>query len=395
MAPAHFIPVYKPKKFLGLMSLRTGTQLITLAFLINKLTGLYGLLAIATGYEISGVQLSMYIYSLIALGIGAHLAPHIRKGPHSPFQNLALAWLYLIDSAVNLLYTFTFGLTWFLVLAQNASDASSSSSGPNRKASAGAGGKMMDDTAGWTNPSYTVSAVDVVATSTATGAKPSNALIGKQGPSHASDSMPAPGAALTSAVLSRESMSSLGTITALWLLRVYTILVVLAYARAVLRQHIVIQSQTVGGFNEYAAAKDDNTAHAYVSDNPFAKGTPAGAGWRGALGRMMLGCGKNYWLGMEDASDAMSVDEEWARSLGERFSGRSRRRASTRTSVGTSIGSFQEAQTGAGERERRRRAGTGPPPPPQGTLGLNTNVGDGRSGSVPRKGNIELGDIRK
>ena len=383
------------------MSLRTGTQLITLAFLINKLTGLYGLLAIATGYEISPVQLSMYMYSLIALALGAHLAPHIRKGPQSPLQNLALAWLYLIDSAINSLYTLIFGLSWFMVLAQRSPDASSSTESSGGKGSLGAAQGMMDDTAGFTNPSFTVSSVDVVVTSAAAGKSAEAALVGHAGNTPnkratvASTVIPASGA-LTSAVLSRESMSSLGTIIALWLLRIYTILVVLAYARSVLRTHIVLQSQTVAGMNEFTPVdKDNSSGHAYVSDSPFAKGTPAGEGWRGALGRVMLGCGKNYWLGIEDAPDAMSSDEEWARSLGERFSSRSRRRASTRTSGGSSIGSFQEAQAGPGERERRRRAGTGPPPPQPSGLGLNTNIpAEGRSGSVPRRP-IELGDMRK
>ena len=154
----------------------------------------------------------------------------------------------------------------------------------------------------------------------------------------------------------------------------------------------------MGGLTESTPIdKDSSSAQAFLTDNPFAKGTPAGEGWRGAVGRIMLGCGKNYWLGMEDASDSISQDEEWARSLGERFQGgRSRhRRGGTRSSVGTSIGSFQEAQAGPGERERRRRAGTGPPPAPS-NLGVNTNVGpESRSGSVPRVRSIELGDIRK
>ena len=385
------------------MSLRTGTQLITLAFLINKLTGLYGLLAIATGYSISPVQLSMYIYSLVALALGANLAPHIRRGAHSPLQNLALAWLYLLDSAVNLFYTIAFGLTWFLVLAKNTQNPPSSGDASNGKASPGAGGNMMDDTAGFTNPSYTVSAVHVVVTSTAASGTQKAALVGKEGSaSQTSDKARSGvtmtgGGALTSAILSRESMSSLATITALWLLRVYAILVVLAYARSVLRQHVVIQSQTVGGLGEFTPIdKDNSSAHAFIADNPFARGTPEGTGWRGALGRAMLGCGKNYWLGMEDASDTHSTDEEWARSLGERFQGRTRhRRGGTRSSAGTSIGSYQEAQAGPGERERRRRAGTGPPPPqPPSGLGLNTNIPvEGRSGSVPRVRPIELGKM--
>ena len=386
------------------MSLRTGTQLVTLAFLINKLTGVYGVLSTLTGYHVSNLQLSMYIYSLIALALGAHLAPHIRKGPHSPLQNLALAWLYLIDSAINACYTAAFGLSWFLVLAQNTQPTSSSSDGPEgSKASVPVGQKMMDDVAGFTNPSFTVSAVDVVVTSTAAGTKAEAALIGKEGSNRAGASKEANsagamtgGGALTTVVLGRESLSSLVTICGLWLLRLYSILVVLAYARSVLRQHIVIQSQTSASYVESTPIDKDNSSGLHA-DSPFARGSQAGAGWRGALGRLMVGTGKSYWLGVDGESERPGTDEEWARILGDRFNERSghRRNYLSRSSIGTSIGSYSEAQAGPGERERRRRTGTGPPPP-QG-LGLNTGVppADGRSGSVPNLRSIELDEIAR
>lgn len=102
----------KPKTFLGLMSLQTGTEMISLALLINKVTGFYGLLAIITGYSLSAVQLSMYLYSVVVLGTIAFLIPHIRR--QSPFQNLSLAWLYIVDTAVNTAYTATFAVQWYL-----------------------------------------------------------------------------------------------------------------------------------------------------------------------------------------------------------------------------------------------------------------------------------------
>lgn len=94
------------------MSLQTGTEMISIALLINKVTGLYGLLAILTGFSLDAVQLSMYIYSVAVLATLAMLIPHIRK--QSPFQNLALAWLYIIDTAANAAYTATFAAQWYL-----------------------------------------------------------------------------------------------------------------------------------------------------------------------------------------------------------------------------------------------------------------------------------------
>ncbi|KAK8105145.1 inositol phoshorylceramide synthase regulatory subunit kei1 [Apiospora kogelbergensis] len=110
----------RPKTFLGLMSLESGTELIALLFLFNKATGLYGLLAILTGFHLSALQLSMYLYSVVALGILAYCLPHIRK--QTPFQNLAFAWLYVIDTVVNTGYTTVFAVSWYL--------ASSKTGGP-------------------------------------------------------------------------------------------------------------------------------------------------------------------------------------------------------------------------------------------------------------------------
>ncbi|KAK7715081.1 hypothetical protein SLS64_003778 [Diaporthe eres] len=102
----------KPKTFLGLMSLQTGTEMISIALLINKVTGLYGLLAILTGFSLDAVQLSMYLYSVAVLVALAFLIPHIRR--QSPLQNLSLAWLYIVDTAAKAAYTVTFAVQWYL-----------------------------------------------------------------------------------------------------------------------------------------------------------------------------------------------------------------------------------------------------------------------------------------
>lgn len=103
---------HRAQTFIGLMSLQTGTEMISIALLINKVTGLYGLLAILTGFSLDAVQLTMYLYSVAVLGTLAFLIPHIRR--QSPFQNLALAWLYIVDTAANAAYTATFAVRWYL-----------------------------------------------------------------------------------------------------------------------------------------------------------------------------------------------------------------------------------------------------------------------------------------
>jgi len=146
------------------MSLRTGVQLILLAHLINKVTGLYGILALLTGYPISSFQLSMYIYSLAVLGVSVYLAPHLKVG--SAWHCLAFAQLYALDSLINVAYTIFFAAAWFMVVASHDNTTSIP------------GGKTVSDTSGFTSPQHNVSHVDVVA-APASGATPAqNAVAG-------------------------------------------------------------------------------------------------------------------------------------------------------------------------------------------------------------------------
>lgn len=328
-----------PQTFFHFMSLRTGTSLITLTMLINKTSGLYGLLALLTGFSLSPLQLSMYIYSLLALAATALLAPHIKRG--SPMQCLALAWLYALDSIVNAAYTAAFSLAWFaLVAKKTAPNADNNGSSEGAKLP---GEKTMNDTAGFTSPKHdNVSAVDVVDGSllvahTATAADAATT----QGALHA-------------ALFQSGSIASVIVIAGLWALRIYFILVVTAYARGVLRQHIVATSQTPGAaFTFQTGNSGDKDA-----EDPFAEGKEAGQGWRGKLGRVMVKFGRGYWLGADE-------EGEWARSLDGRL-----RRGKKLPQQGVA-----PPPPGVFERERRRRAGTGPPK-------LDTTPGHVELGSV-------------
>ena len=302
------------------MSLSTGASLITLSLLLNKVSGLYGLLALLTGYRLNALQLSMYIYSLFALALTAFLAPHIRT--QSPLHCLALAWFYVIDSAINAIYTAAFGVTWFLVLAQH--NASKKPSGP------GAG--TIDDTAGFTSPIYNVSNVEVIATPFATGqhavavGTPAFAPAGANG-------------SLGNAVLEREGMNSIGIIIALWTIRLYFCVIMLAFARMVLRQHM-----TVSGMKNisYTTASTDSR----IAENPFGVSKPEGQGWKGRLGRLFVSFGRTYWLGSDE-------EDGWMTGVGGK----------SRQSIEAGNFALPKEESGPLERERRRRSGTGPPLP--------------------------------
>lgn len=313
------------------MSLRTGTELITLSLLLNKVSGLYGLLALLTGLHLSSLQLSMYIYSLLALILTATLAPHIRT--QSPFHCLALAVFYILDSMVNAAYTTAFAITWFLVISHHHSDASGSKA-------PGAGGKTIDDTAGFTSPTFNVTHVDV-AVAPDQGIAPGAEAVAVGSPGLTST---ATSPSLGHGVLQPESINSIIVIGALWAVRLYFIFVVMSYARFVLRQHVSASSHSP------ATGLHDVGGKSYA-DNPFAAHLPDGKGWQGRAGRAMVSLGRSYWLGGDDG------DEAWVSGAEGRF----RKRADP--------SSQQLDPPGVVERERRRRSGTGPPPPMPQLLG--------------------------
>ena len=95
----------------GFISLQTGTELISLALVFNKVTGFYGLLAILTGFELSLLQLTTYIYSIAVLAAIIYLFPHIRK--QNAFECIALGWLYVIDVFLHSACTLLFALEWY------------------------------------------------------------------------------------------------------------------------------------------------------------------------------------------------------------------------------------------------------------------------------------------
>jgi len=309
-----WLRVPRPKAFLVFMSLRTGVEMISLSMIFNKITGFFGLLATLAGLQLSPLQLSMYIYSVIALGILAFLMPHIRKA--SPFHNLALAWLYLFDTIINTAFTAAFAITWFLAVSANDSNQGIPAGAP------GAG--MVDDTAGFTSPEYNVTKVNVIATAgqETVAFATSGGQAGSAGPP-----------SLGHGVQIEESIPSIMVVVLLTLIRVYFILVVMAYARQVLRQYIYSTSSTKLHLHTDGAADAP-------AENPFAAGTTQGAGWKGKLGRIMVKVGESYWLGGV-------ADDSWVKGMDGRFK-------TSKQAIGP---------PGTLERERRARSGTGPPVP--------------------------------
>lgn len=275
------------------------------------------MLALLTGWELNLLQLSHYIYSIITLCTVAWLYSSIRK-PEEPLKNVALAWIYVLDTVINTAYTALFGAGWFLVLARELNQPVSFEGDV-------VGSDTISDTAGFTNPEHNVTKVEVVA-------KPVSGLLsGQKAIAYGSQY-----GSLGSAIFQSGSMASLTVLGLLWIVRTYFCILMMSYARSILRKYVASTSA------DYSHAEDPTLA-----ENPFRVEREEGAGWKGKLGRFMLRFPtKRYWLGKDESED------EWVRATSGRFeSGR-----------GTGL-RIKVPENGVGERERRARSGTGPPQP--------------------------------
>ncbi|EJD43780.1 DUF1753-domain-containing protein [Auricularia subglabra TFB-10046 SS5] len=98
------------RSFLGCMDLKTGVTLSVLFALLNKVAGVYGLIAVFTGGSLA--QLSLYVYSIGALvafawGLNAVSSEDKKK-------TLYFAHMFLLDHLVSTTWTVFFGVRWWV-----------------------------------------------------------------------------------------------------------------------------------------------------------------------------------------------------------------------------------------------------------------------------------------
>ena len=258
------------------------------------------------------------------LGVAAWLAPSIRK-LEDPLRILALAWIYLLDSVINGAYTTLFGIGWFIVLSQNLNKPISIGGDASKVPGAG----TIADTAGFTDPEHEVTHVDVVA-------HPAPGFFdGQEAVAYGSQY-----GSLGAVVFHTGSMASITVIGLLCIIRFYFCIIIMSYARSILRSYIASIS------NSTSAAVYYQSGDPSLAENPFRTGREEGAGWKGQLGRLMLIFPtKRYWLGRDE------IQDEWAHATSSRFE----------SGKGTGL-RIKMPDNGVGERERRARSGTDPPP---------------------------------
>lgn len=273
----------KPSRFLFLISLKTGCGVVCLFAILNKASGLYGMLALLTGAHVSAWQMSMYVYSLLATGLFLQCMRYIAAtGPRSCLASrgvspvgtrsrlssggndgadnggvmatltspssvatdsllgvVLFAWLYLVDSIVNGVYTALFATSWFLVLSHDLSSASSTGVGSGRNGTQNGlpGAGMLGENAGFTKPTYTVPAVVVAATPLPGGGMQagmsgvpanSSAAAAIAGAGYGADYAGARSA--FGALLAPEQLPSVLALAAILLLKSYFVLVAFGYA---------------------------------------------------------------------------------------------------------------------------------------------------------------------
>lgn len=188
-----------PKAFLFFFPLHMGAELIIAIGLLNKASGFYGILSIFTGHPLSVMEWILNILSLVTLPlyILAFQTIHTRNA----LRMVLFAYLYSIDTLCSVGFSIYFCVHWFTEKAKVVA-ASGSESSPGAAATSSAAPSMA------TNAS-----ADVYRRDSAEG----NAIN-------------------KSASLPQETATTI-TITVVFLLvRLYFNLIILAYARQLVRQ---------------------------------------------------------------------------------------------------------------------------------------------------------------
>ncbi|KAG6828915.1 hypothetical protein H0H92_006301 [Tricholoma furcatifolium] len=98
--------------FLGFMDLKTGVTVALLFALLNKVAGVYGLIAMVTGAGGTFAQLSLYAYSVVAL-IGLVWGLRAVKEEDAK-QTLYFAHLFFADHIFSTSWTVFFAVVWWV-----------------------------------------------------------------------------------------------------------------------------------------------------------------------------------------------------------------------------------------------------------------------------------------
>ncbi|KAF8627798.1 hypothetical protein AX15_004224 [Amanita polypyramis BW_CC] len=98
--------------FLGVLDIKTGVTVALLFALLNKVAGVYGLIAVITGAGGSFAQLSLYIYSVLALIVLTWGLRIVKE--EDPRQTSRFAHFFLADHLISTMWTVFFAVDWWV-----------------------------------------------------------------------------------------------------------------------------------------------------------------------------------------------------------------------------------------------------------------------------------------
>ncbi|KAK9448853.1 Inositolphosphorylceramide synthase subunit Kei1-domain-containing protein [Limtongia smithiae] len=97
--------------FIGFLPLAAGAELITVFGVVNKASGIYGLLSIFTGKSISAAQWVLNIFSIILLPFFLYALHSVRRQNALPV--VAYSYVFFLDMLSNIAFTIYFSVVWF------------------------------------------------------------------------------------------------------------------------------------------------------------------------------------------------------------------------------------------------------------------------------------------
>lgn len=277
-----------PRSFLGFLPLHIGAEIITSVGIFNKASGLYGILSIFTGHPISAMEWLMNLWSLVALLLFVWGLRGISQ--KNGFVLLIFAYIYSFDTILTYLFTLYFAGTWFKendgmgsssgsTNGGTGSGAENASSVTNSAHGAGVSTIPLADESSTSAPSNTESIVPSYiaenASSIADAALAAASMLVKRTTSGGNSTEVLP--VNKSATLAQETSFTMVITVALMLVRLYCNLIILAYARLLVRQQNLrpntASAQQHGPFAAKLQYYALSIAERFWTGNPFTSKT--------------------------------------------------------------------------------------------------------------------------
>lgn len=205
------------------LPLHIGAEVIIGMGIFNKAAGIFGILSIFTGHPISAVEWVMNILQMMLLPVFVMAFLDIRK--KDALRMLAFAHIYILDSFMTLGFTIYFIVHWFTAGARaaNATAAKASASASVAATTETVAAEAQTTVAAWPvatpMPEIYKRAADAAATAASTAAAASASGVNQ------------------SATVAQETAVSIVLTVAVLIVRLYFTLVIVGYARQLVKLH--------------------------------------------------------------------------------------------------------------------------------------------------------------